>query len=136
MPPRDIGYRGFEFRLRTRIRPGVLEPRPTKKERRRMLGRVSWYQDGGEETLNSGKKQENVGKTLAILTVDDRYRVLLDKEVRVFLKIAPGDKVLAIPSSEGVLITSLKGKRFKTSLSGFRFKEESHEASRYLFKKN
>ncbi|HEY4822443.1 MAG TPA: AbrB/MazE/SpoVT family DNA-binding domain-containing protein [Candidatus Bathyarchaeia archaeon] len=77
-----------------------------------------------------------MGKTLAILTVDDRYRVLLDKEVRVFLKIAPGDKVLAIPSSEGVLITSLKGKRFKTSLSGFRFKEESHEASRYLFKKN
>lgn len=77
-----------------------------------------------------------MGKTLAVLKVDDRYRVLLGKEVRGFLKVAPGDKVLAIPSSEGVLITSLKGKRFRTSLSGFRFKEESHEASRYLFKKN
>jgi bifunctional DNA-binding transcriptional regulator/antitoxin component of YhaV-PrlF toxin-antitoxin module len=73
---------------------------------------------------------------LAVLKVDDRYRVLLDKEVRELLRIAPGDEVLAIPYSEGVLITSLKGKRFKTSLAGFRFREESHEASKYLFKKN
>jgi bifunctional DNA-binding transcriptional regulator/antitoxin component of YhaV-PrlF toxin-antitoxin module len=73
---------------------------------------------------------------LAVLKVDDRYRVLLDKEVRKLLRVAPGDKVLAIPFSEGVLITSLKGKRFKTSLAGFRFREESHEASKYLFKKN
>lgn len=73
---------------------------------------------------------------LAVLKVDDRYRVLLDKEVRELLRVAPGDKVLAIPYSEGVLITSLKGKRFKTSLSGFRFREESHEASKYIFKKN
>lgn len=73
---------------------------------------------------------------LAVLKVDDRYRVLLDKEVRQLLRVAPGDKVLAIPYSEGVLITSLKGKRFKTSLSGFRFREESHEASKYIFKKN
>jgi len=73
---------------------------------------------------------------LAVLKVDDRYRVLLDKEVRELLRIAPGDEVLAIPYSEGVLITSLKGKRFKTSLTGFRFREESHEASKYIFKKN
>ena len=68
--------------------------------------------------------------------MDDRYRVLLDREVRELLKVEPGDKVLAIPYSEGVLITSLKGKKFKTSLAGFRYKEESHEASQYLFKKN
>ncbi len=73
---------------------------------------------------------------MAVLKVDDRYRVLLDKEVRELLKVAPGDEVLAIPYSEGVLITSLKGKRFKTSLAGFRFREESHEASKYLLKKN
>ncbi len=73
---------------------------------------------------------------LAVLKVDDRYRVLLDKEVRELLRVAPGDEVLAIPYSEGVLITSLKGKRFKTSLTGFRFREESHEASKYIFKKN
>ncbi len=67
--------------------------------------------------------------------MDDRYRVLLDKEVRQLLKVGPGDKVLAIPYSEGILITSLKGKQFKTSLTGFKYKEASHEASRYLFKK-
>ena len=77
-----------------------------------------------------------MGKGLAILRIDDRYRVLLDKEVRELLKVEPGDKVLAIPYSGGVLITSLRGKKFKTSLAGFRYKEESHEASRYLFKKN
>lgn len=73
---------------------------------------------------------------MAVLKVDDRYRVLLDKEVRQLLKVEPGDKVLAIPYSGGVLITSLKGKKFKTSLTGFGYKEESHEASRYLLKKN
>ena len=73
---------------------------------------------------------------MAVLRVDDRYRVLLDKEVRELLKVAPGDKVLAIPYSEGVLITTLKGRKFKTSLTGFRYREASHEASRYLFKKN
>jgi bifunctional DNA-binding transcriptional regulator/antitoxin component of YhaV-PrlF toxin-antitoxin module len=90
----------------------------------------------GAETFNRGKATTIVGRLLAVLKVDDRYRVLLDKEVRDVLKIAPGDKVLAIPYSDGVLITTLKGKKFKTSLTGFRFKEEAHEASRYLFKKN
>jgi len=85
----------------------------------------------------SGRKPLMVGsmmktwERLAVLKVDDRHRVLLDKEVRELLRIAPGDEVLAIPYSEGVLITSLKGKR-----PGFRFREERHEASKYLFKKN
>jgi bifunctional DNA-binding transcriptional regulator/antitoxin component of YhaV-PrlF toxin-antitoxin module len=74
--------------------------------------------------------------SVAVLRVDDRYRVVLDKEVREFLKVRPGDKVLAIPSSDGVLMVSLKGKRFNGSLPGFRFREQDHEASRFLFKKN
>lgn len=73
---------------------------------------------------------------MGVVRVDDRYRVLLDREARKLLKVEPGDKLLAIPFSEGVLITSLKGKRFKTSLPGFRYREEVHEASRFLFKKN
>jgi bifunctional DNA-binding transcriptional regulator/antitoxin component of YhaV-PrlF toxin-antitoxin module len=73
---------------------------------------------------------------MTVLKVDDRYRVVLDKEVRKFLKVKPGDKVLAIPSSEGVLMISLKGKKFNTSLPGFRYMERNHEASRFLFKKN
>ena len=68
--------------------------------------------------------------------MDDRYRVVLDKEVRGFLKVEPGDKVLVIPSLEGVLLVSLKGKSFNASLPGFRYKERDHEASRFLFKKN
>lgn len=73
---------------------------------------------------------------LAVLRVDDRYRVVLDREVREFLKVEPGDKVLAIPSSEGVLMVPLKGKSFNSSLSGFRYKEKAHEASRFMSKKN
>ncbi len=73
---------------------------------------------------------------MAVLRVDDRYRVVLDKEVREFLKVEPGDDVLAIPSSEGVLMVPLKGKRFNSSLPGFGYKERAHEASRFLFKKN
>ncbi len=73
---------------------------------------------------------------MAILKIDDKYRILLNREARKFLKVQPGDRVLAIPYSGGVLIASLNDKKFKTSLPGFHYKEESHEASRYLFKKN
>ena len=90
----------------------------------------------GRKGLCVGRTFETWKKGLAVLRIDDRYRVLLDKEVQKLLKVEPGDKVLAIPYSGGVLITSLRGKKFKTSLAGFRYKEESHEASRYVIKKN
>jgi len=70
---------------------------------------------------------------LAVLKVDDRYRIVLDKEVRERLKVEPGDSVLAIPETDGVLITSLKGKKYETLHPGFNYREEEHEASRYLF---
>jgi hypothetical protein len=35
--------------------------------------------------------------------------------------------------TDGVLRTSLKGKKFETLHPGFKFREEEHEASRYLF---
>jgi hypothetical protein len=66
----------------------------------------------------------------------DRYRVVLDRRVREFLKVKPRSKVLTIPFSEGVLIILLQGKNFNTSLPGFRYGEQAHEASRFLFKKN
>jgi bifunctional DNA-binding transcriptional regulator/antitoxin component of YhaV-PrlF toxin-antitoxin module len=72
---------------------------------------------------------------MAVLKIDDRYRVVLDKEVRNFLKVQPGDKVLAIPSTDGVVIVPLKDKKFTTSSPGFAFREQDHEASRYLFNK-
>ncbi len=73
---------------------------------------------------------------MAVLRVDDRYRVVLHKEVREFLKVEPGDEVLAILSSEGVLMVPLKERSFNSSLLGFGYKEKAHEASRFLFKKN
>ncbi len=96
-----------------------------------MVSRVELVGKG----FNRGRNVSIVGYAMAVLRVDDRYRVVLDREVREFLKVEPGDKVLAIPSSEGVLMISLKGKSFNTSLPGFRYKERDHEASRFLFKK-
>ncbi len=70
---------------------------------------------------------------LAVLKVDDRYRVVLDKEIREKLQVEPGDAVLAIASTNGVLVTNLKGKKYDTLHPGFNYREEEHEASRYLF---
>ena len=72
---------------------------------------------------------------LGLLKVDDRYRVVLDKEARDKLKIEPGDELLAIPSTDGILLTSFKGMKYESSLPGFNYREELHEASRYLFGK-
>jgi AbrB family looped-hinge helix DNA binding protein len=72
---------------------------------------------------------------MAVLRVDDRYRVVLDKEIREKLEVEPGDRVLALASTDGVLITNLKGKKFESLHPGFKFREEEHEASRYLFGK-
>lgn len=73
-------------------------------------------------------------RNMAVLKVDDRYRIVLDREVREKLKIEPGDKVLALASTEGVLITNLKGRKFESLHPGFNYTEEKHEASRYLFR--
>jgi hypothetical protein len=72
---------------------------------------------------------------MAILGGDDRYRAVLGRKVREFLKVRPRSKVLIIPSSEGVLMILLQGKNFNTSLPGFRYREQAHEASRFLFKR-
>src|SRR6266487_3589356 len=65
--------------------------------------------------------------TLAVLRVDDRYRVVLDKEIREKLQVEPGDSVLAIASTNGVLVTNLKGRKYETLHPGFNCREEEHE---------
>lgn len=70
---------------------------------------------------------------MAVLKVDDRYRVVLDKEIRDRLQVEPGDSVLAIPGTNGVIVTNLKGKKYESLHPGFNYQEEEHEASRYLF---
>ena len=71
---------------------------------------------------------------LSIVVVDEKYRVLLSKELRRRAGIGKGEELLAIPFRGGMILLSLKGKHFNGSLNGFSFNEEKHEASKYLFK--
>jgi len=71
---------------------------------------------------------------LSVVVVDGKYRVLLNKEVRRRAGIERGEELLAIPFRGGVVLLSLKGRRFEGSLDGFGFDEERHEASKYLFR--
>ena len=70
---------------------------------------------------------------LTIVIVDEKYRVLLGKELREKVGIEKGEELLAVPFHGGIILLSLKGKRFEGSLEGFGFDEEKHEASKYLF---
>ncbi|RLF14308.1 MAG: hypothetical protein DRJ97_06480 [Thermoprotei archaeon] len=71
---------------------------------------------------------------MSVVVVDGKYRVLLNKEVRRRAGIERGEELLAIPFRGGVVLLSLKGRRFEGSLDGFGFDEERHEASKYLFR--
>ena len=86
------------------------------------------------KSLRKSRSGQRRRVSAAVLKADDVCRVVLDKEVQELLKVEPRDKVLAITSSEGVLMVPLKGKSFNTSLPGFHYKERDHEASRFLFK--
>lgn len=72
---------------------------------------------------------------MAIVSVDERYRVLLDKEVRGIVGIERGDELLSIPFKGGIILVSLKNKNFAGCLSGFRYEESQHEASKYILRK-
>lgn len=64
--------------------------------------------------------------------VDNKYRVTLGKEVRSKAGIGKGDKLIVIPFRGGIVLVPVKGKSFKGCLDGFSFREEEHEATRYL----
>ncbi len=72
---------------------------------------------------------------MSIVVVDEKYRILLGKQLRQTAGVRKGDRLIAIPYKDGVTLLSLKGKRFTASLKGFGYTEEQHEASRYLFRK-
>lgn len=72
---------------------------------------------------------------MRVAVIDEKYRVLLDKEVRKKAGLEKGDELLLIPFKNGVTLLALKGKKFVGSLSGFGYDEEKHEASKYLFGK-
>lgn len=65
--------------------------------------------------------------------MDDKYRVLLNKDIREKADLTGQEELVAIPFRGGVTLLSLEGKNYKGSLTGFGFDEEKHEASEYLF---
>jgi len=70
----------------------------------------------------------------ATVVVDSKYRVVLGKQVRAAVGIAKGDRLVAVPFAGGVILASSAGRSFADSLDGFKFREEDHEADRFLAK--
>jgi bifunctional DNA-binding transcriptional regulator/antitoxin component of YhaV-PrlF toxin-antitoxin module len=68
------------------------------------------------------------------VSLDDKYRILLDKKTRTAAGIKKGDKLVTIPFKGGVILVA-PGSRFSGSLTGFRFSEEQHEASHFIFRR-
>lgn len=71
---------------------------------------------------------------MSVLDIDEKNRVLLDKKVRKTTGFKKGDKLVAIPFKGGVMLVNVKNKDFAGSLDNFNYKEEKHEASKFLFK--
>jgi bifunctional DNA-binding transcriptional regulator/antitoxin component of YhaV-PrlF toxin-antitoxin module len=71
---------------------------------------------------------------LGEVALDDKYRVVLNKRTREVAGINRGDRLVVIPFKGGVILVTPRGK-FKNSLPGFGFKEERHEASRFIFRR-
>ena len=69
------------------------------------------------------------------VALDDKYRVVLDKKIREVAGINKGDRLVAIPFKGGVILVAPGNRKFAASLTGFEFKEERHEASRFIFRK-
>ena len=79
-------------------------------------------------------KQWDNGMAEATVVVDSKFRVVLEKRVRTAAGIVRGEKLVAIPFSGGVILASAAGRSFAGSLDNFRFREEDHEAGRYVAK--
>ena len=67
--------------------------------------------------------------------LDDKYRVLLDRKTREIAGINKRDKLVAIPFKGGVILVAPQARKFEGSLTGFKFAEERHEASRFIFRR-
>lgn len=72
---------------------------------------------------------------LGQVSLDNRYRVVLDKKTRNVAGIKRGDKLVAIPFKGGVILVASRDRKFAGSLKGFKFAEEQHEASRFIFRR-
>ena len=55
-----------------------------------------------------------------------------DKKVREVSGMKKGSKLVAIPFKGGMTLVDVSGKSFVGNISGFGYKEEEHEASKFL----
>ncbi|KXA96949.1 hypothetical protein AKJ39_03920 [candidate division MSBL1 archaeon SCGC-AAA259J03] len=69
---------------------------------------------------------------MGTVKMDDKYRVLLTKDVREKSGIGKENELVAIPFKGGVTLLS-PDESYRGSLTGFDFREKKHEASRFLF---
>lgn len=72
---------------------------------------------------------------MSVLSLDEKSRVVLDKKVREVSGMKKGSKLVAIPFKGGVTLVDVTGRSFVGSMNGFAFREEEHEASKFLFRK-
>jgi bifunctional DNA-binding transcriptional regulator/antitoxin component of YhaV-PrlF toxin-antitoxin module len=72
---------------------------------------------------------------LGEVALDDRYRIVLDRKTRDVAGIKKGDRLVAIPFKGGVILVAPRDRRFAGSLAGFKFDEERHEASHFIFRR-
>jgi bifunctional DNA-binding transcriptional regulator/antitoxin component of YhaV-PrlF toxin-antitoxin module len=69
------------------------------------------------------------------VTLDQKYRIVLDRKTRDVAGLKKGDRLVAVPFKGGVILVATKGHKFEGSLASFNFVEEKHEASRYIFRR-
>jgi hypothetical protein len=72
---------------------------------------------------------------MSVLSLDKKNRLVLDKKLREASGVKKGAKLVAIPFKGGVMLVDVTGKSFVGSMNGFGFREEEHEASKFLFGK-
>ena len=69
-----------------------------------------------------------------IVRMDTKHRVVLTRRLRKAAGIGEAEALVAIPFWGGVVITSPRGKKFASSLSGFGFDEGKHQAAKYVMR--
>ncbi len=58
----------------------------------------------------------------------------MDKKLLEVTGFKNGDHLVATPFKGGVMLVNVKNKSFVGSLPNFKYREEQHEASKFLFK--
>jgi bifunctional DNA-binding transcriptional regulator/antitoxin component of YhaV-PrlF toxin-antitoxin module len=72
---------------------------------------------------------------MSVITVDEKSRIVLDKKIREVSGLKKKSRLVAIPFRGGVTLVDITGKSFVGSKPGFKYKEDEHEASKFLFEK-